>query len=100
MNMQMEIVKTQCDRANGVERLLAEGPVSPRHVLASNPFTDNRVNAPSARDIDVETVHQQAFERLTALAREAHDERRGLGAMLWGEAGIGKSHLLARLALG
>jgi AAA ATPase domain len=67
-------------------------------VRAANPFTDNRVNGPSPADVDVGAIHQAAFERLTTLAREAHDERRGLGVVLWGEAGIGKSHLLARLA--
>jgi hypothetical protein len=67
--------------------------------LASvNPFTDNRSGGVSGRDIDVPTIHARQFERLIALAREAQEQRRGLGAMLWGEAGTGKSHLLARFA--
>src|SRR5262249_34319209 len=68
------------------------------HLRSANPFTPNRVNGPSAADVDVPAIHQRPFERLTALAREARDEARGLGAVLWGEAGIGKSHLLSRLA--
>lgn len=68
-----------------------------RRLAAVNPFTDNRITGPSAQVVDVPDVHQGAFERLTGLAREAHDGRRGLGAMVYGEAGIGKSHLLARL---
>jgi hypothetical protein len=32
------------------------------------------------------------------LAQTAHNQRLGVGVMLWGEAGVGKSHLLARLA--
>lgn len=66
-------------------------------VRASNPFIDNRVNSPSAADVDVLDIHRQAFERLTALAGAARDQRRGIGVLLWGEAGIGKSHLLSRL---
>jgi hypothetical protein len=66
-------------------------------VLAANPFTANRVNGPSATDVDVDTIHRAAFEQVTALAAEAGTSDRGLGAVLWGEAGIGKSHLLARL---
>jgi hypothetical protein len=62
-----------------------------------NPFIDNRINAPSADDVDVEELHRPAFERLAALAGEALAARRGLGAVLWGQAGIGKSHLLSRL---
>ncbi len=69
-----------------------------RRVAARNPFLDNRINGPSADDVDVEAIHCKAFERLTRLALEACEHRRGVGAMLWGEAGIGKSHLLSRLA--
>jgi hypothetical protein len=65
--------------------------------VSANPFTDNRVNAPSADDVDVDAIHRLAFDRLKALAIEARNARRGLGAMLWGEAGIGKSHVLSRL---
>src|SRR5262249_7218253 len=67
-------------------------------VTSTNPFTDNRSGGAAARDIDVQTIHAKQFERLVALAREARDEKRGLGVVLWGEAGIGKSHLLARFA--
>jgi hypothetical protein len=68
------------------------------HVRAVNPFTDNRINAPSNEDVDVQGIHQSAFDRLEGLAIEARDQRRGLGAVLWGDAGIGKSHVLSRLA--
>jgi hypothetical protein len=68
-----------------------------RRVAAVNPFLDNRVSGPAPAEVDVEGIHQAAFGRLTALAREALAARRGVGAVLWGEAGIGKSHLLARL---
>jgi hypothetical protein len=67
-------------------------------VAEANPFTDNRVNGPSETDVDVDQVHQAAFDRLVDLAREAWQEARGLGAVLWGEAGVGKSHVLSRLA--
>jgi hypothetical protein len=67
-------------------------------VRTANPFTDNRVTGPAPTGVDVANIHEAAFARLTGLAAEAHDTRRGLGAVLWGEAGIGKSHLLSRLA--
>ncbi|HTU19288.1 MAG TPA: AAA family ATPase [Gemmataceae bacterium] len=68
------------------------------HVVETrNPFLDNRINGPSAHDVDVDAIHQAAFARLTRLAREACESRRGVGVVLWGEAGIGKSHLLSRL---
>ncbi len=62
-----------------------------------NPFLENRVNGPAPAAVDVHDIHRAAFERLTSLARQAVTIRRGLGAVLWGDAGIGKSHLLARL---
>lgn len=63
-----------------------------------NPFLNNRINGPSSNDVDVDAIHQAAFARLTRLAREACASCRGVGVVLWGEAGIGKSHLLSRLA--
>ncbi len=66
-------------------------------VRSSNPFIDNRVNGLSADGVDVDDIHRAEFEQLTGLARQACDLRRGLGAVLWGEAGVGKSHLLSRL---
>ncbi len=67
-------------------------------VAAVNPFLENRVNGPAPAGQDVAVVHRAAFDRLTALAGETLGARRGLGAVLTGPAGIGKSHLLARLA--
>jgi len=80
----------------------AEPEIGPEAVFdrvrSSNPFTDNRVSGPAApTSPDVEAVNRPVFQRLTDLAAEALSARRGLGAVLWGEAGIGKSHLLARL---
>ena len=66
-------------------------------VGASNPFVDNRVNGPAGDGVDVEDIHRAEFARLTTLAGEAPDLHRGVGVVLWGEAGVGKSHLLARL---
>ncbi|HVS37394.1 MAG TPA: ATP-binding protein [Gemmataceae bacterium] len=66
-------------------------------VLSSNPFIDNRVTGLAADALDVAEVHGTAFDQLTELARQARDLRRGVGAVLWGEAGVGKSHLLSRL---
>jgi hypothetical protein len=66
-------------------------------VETRNPFTDNRASGPVPDFLDAATIHQPAFERLTALAREALQAQRGLGVLLFGEAGVGKSHVLARL---
>ena len=68
-----------------------------KQLLSLNPFLDNRINHPSATDVDVADIHQTAFNQLTTLAREALTAQRGVGAILWGEAGVGKSHLLSRL---
>jgi hypothetical protein len=66
-------------------------------VASVNPFLENRVNGPAPPGLDVPDVHRRAFEQLTGLANQAVAARQGLGAVLWSEAGIGKSHLLARL---
>src|SRR5438094_5218286 len=67
------------------------------HVRYSNPFDLNRVVPASVIREDAEQVHRAPFDQLTALAGQVLTNRRAVGAVLWGEAGIGKSHLLARL---
>ncbi len=67
-------------------------------VRAANPFLTNRVDRPLDADLaDVPGIHQAAFDRILALGGQAHEENRGVGVVVWGEAGVGKSHLLARL---
>jgi hypothetical protein len=67
------------------------------HVRYTNPFDVNRVGESSFSETDAEPVHHAAYVQLLDLARKAHKQHLGIGALLWGEAGIGKSHLLARL---
>src|SRR5437588_6427346 len=67
------------------------------HVRYTNPFDVNRVGESSFAESDAEPVHHAAYAQLLDLARKAHKQHLGIGALLWGEAGIGKSHLLARL---
>jgi hypothetical protein len=62
-----------------------------------NPFVANRVLQPAANDVDADHVHHAPFQRLVELARTTHEHRIGIGAVLWGVAGVGKSHLLSRL---
>jgi hypothetical protein len=64
----------------------------------SRPFAAVRVNEPSPKDVDVESIHAAAFEKLKARAGEALKLKRGVGVMLMGQAGVGKSHLLSRLS--
>jgi hypothetical protein len=67
-------------------------------VLGDSPFVANRVLQPATAEADAESIHQGAFRELVRLAELARDQRLGVGVVLWGEAGVGKSHLLARLA--
>jgi hypothetical protein len=66
-------------------------------VRAGNPFAVNRVDRLAAPVVDVSGIHRAPYEKIIALAREACEHNRGIGAVLWGDAGTGKSHLLARL---
>ncbi len=68
-----------------------------RQVLQVNPFLFNAVTDPSSDAIDVETIHRREFDELAGYADETHRERGHIGQVVWGEPGIGKSHLLARL---
>src|SRR5512135_2568703 len=66
-------------------------------VRDSNPFSANRVNEPSPYDVDVQTIHAAGFDRLVVLAEQSRRDRKAIGTVLLGSAGIGKSHLLSRL---
>jgi hypothetical protein len=66
------------------------------HLRGKNPFANNRVDRPSSEDIDVPEIHEEEFQRILAHAEDAHN--RGVGVVVWGEAGLGKSHLLSRLS--
>ncbi len=81
-------------------RSTAEVPGLDRYLAAvrdENPFASNRVTEPSPYDVDVASIHADAFDRLVSLASEAMRARTGIGVALLGGAGIGKSHLLSRL---
>jgi len=74
-----------------------------------NPFRSNRVSSvPRAVSadaeitigeefIDVPSLHQKEFRRLRAAVNEVRQSQRSLGIILSGQAGVGKSHLLAKL---
>jgi hypothetical protein len=68
-------------------------------VRTTNPFLNNRVDRPLDPSLtDVESIHEAAFSRIVNLGAQAQAGDRGLGVVVWGEAGMGKTHLLARLA--
>lgn len=66
-------------------------------VCTTNPFADNRVNGPDPAALDVPDIHEAPFQRLLEQVRAVASSGRAAGVLLWGEAGVGKSHLLARL---
>lgn len=64
----------------------------------SRPFAAVRVSEPSPFDVDVAAIHAAAFDKLVGRAGESLTHRRGVGVVLMGAAGVGKSHLLSRLS--
>ncbi|MFO0967624.1 MAG: ATP-binding protein [Gemmataceae bacterium] len=66
-------------------------------VLRTNPFETNRVVPAQSAWVDAEDIFADVFRQLLERVELAHRERLAQGILLWGEAGIGKSHLLARL---
>ncbi len=62
------------------------------------PFASDRVSEPVFQHPDVPAVHEVAFSRLTDAAKEVYHRKIGRGMTVLGAAGVGKSHLLTRLA--
>ena len=69
-----------------------------RYMLTTNPFVLNRATADGAERPDAGQIHSPIFGRLIELACESVRLQRGLGVLLSGEAGSGKTHILGRLA--
>ncbi|MBW3596988.1 MAG: hypothetical protein KY475_06900, partial [Planctomycetes bacterium] len=68
------------------------------HIAYSNPFAQDRISDPAEADVDVASIHDRQFTALVKHAEDALRDGRGIGVVLWGEAGVGKSHLLARFS--
>jgi DNA polymerase III epsilon subunit-like protein/GTPase SAR1 family protein len=65
-----------------------------------NPFTSSRVDNPFQHHIDLQALYHGEYERLKSILvdikRDANQQSRG--AVVIGEAGSGKTHLMMRLA--
>jgi chromosomal replication initiation ATPase DnaA len=66
-------------------------------VRGTNPFRSHRITDPDSDEATVESIHKGAFNKLVRVVQEAVKEPVGIGALLIGAPGVGKSHLLARL---
>jgi hypothetical protein len=66
-------------------------------IRSANPFLINRVDGLSLPEVDVQQIHQRDYAALVRMAEQARSQNHGLGAIVGGEAGVGKSHLLLRL---
>lgn len=67
---------------------------------APNPFSSSRVDTPFQHFADDRQVHSAAFQRLSAVLHSvaADTNHQSQGAVLIGEPGAGKTHLVMRLA--
>ncbi len=68
-----------------------------RYHFKQRPFLMNRMTQPGEGFLDADVVHQREFNALVQAAHDALDNNTATGLVVWGEPGIGKSHLLARL---
>ncbi|ALG67262.1 exonuclease domain-containing protein [Beggiatoa leptomitoformis] len=65
-----------------------------------NPFSDSRVDNPFQQHIDLKSVYQYEFATLKSILSEIKQDpnHQSKGAIIIGEAGSGKTHLMMRLA--
>jgi DNA replication protein DnaC len=65
-----------------------------------NPFAANRVDTPFQTHADLAEVYQDQFKRLHALLEDIKNDKnhQSAGAVVIGEPGSGKTHLMMRLA--
>ncbi len=65
-------------------------------MLEANPFLSGAVNDPAEGEVNVGAIHEPQFRELTEATEEARRLHTHVGQVVWGEPGIGKSHLLTR----
>ena len=66
-----------------------------------NPFSHNRVDTPFQTHTDFKEVYQDEFSRLQSIIDDIRDDKvnhQSKGAVVIGEPGMGKTHLMMRLA--
>jgi hypothetical protein len=69
------------------------------HALqCTNPFSKNRVSGAGDFEADVPTIHGNEFEKLIKRVQRVGTGNSSSGLLILGGAGVGKSHLLGRLA--
>jgi hypothetical protein len=69
------------------------------HALrCTNPFSKNRVSGAADFEADVPTIHGKEFDKLVKRVHRVAAGGASSGLLIVGSAGVGKSHLLGRLA--
>jgi hypothetical protein len=68
-----------------------------RCVLESNPFAPSVASEAADAAVHVEAIHHGQFQELVACVEDVRRTGIRQGRVIWGEAGVGKSHLLVQL---
>jgi Cdc6-like AAA superfamily ATPase len=68
--------------------------------MPTNPFSNSRVDNPFQDHIDLDSLNHQQFARLETILKDIKNDNnhQTKGAVIIGEAGSGKTHLIMRLA--
>jgi hypothetical protein len=69
-----------------------------RALECTNPFSKNRVSGAADFEADVPTIHGDEFKKLRRRVERLGTGGASSGLLILGAAGVGKSHLLGRLA--
>ena len=79
---------------------MLEQSSTPTTIASSNPFSNSRVDNPFQQHVDLTSVYQYEFATLKSILAEIKQDpnHQSKGAVVIGEAGSGKTHLMMRLA--
>jgi len=81
---------------------MMEQPTTVEKIVSKpNPFSNTRVDTPFQNHTDLKEIYQDEFERLKSIITDIKDDlenHQSKGAVVTGEPGTGKTHLMMRLA--